>query len=418
MSVIVKVDAAGPCRKEIRIEVPPAAVESEAARVLKDYRRKAVLPGFRKGKVPESLVRRHFGAEMRQEVLDRLIPRYFRQAASELQLEPLLPPRYGQIEFDGIETLCFTAEVEVRPEVELRNYRDLSLPELPTEPAPEELERNLQALRRAAAPFQEVQRPAQPGDRVQVEVRSQGAGLEGAPLRLVSLDLPAEPQEANELEKALIGRAPGSTMPWMQEKEGGEREELVLRVVKVEAPELPSLDDEFVRKHFRVQSLDELRRLLFEEKRAELAEARRRARERAAFEQLLERHQVEVSERMLEVESRQVLEDFARSLAERGVRLDDPKIPWGELQAQARSQAERNLKIRFILDAISEREKIDVSEEEFERYLAWEARKAKTSPHALRHRWYEQGVLAEVRQGLRRRKVVARLIEGVPSATG
>jgi trigger factor len=235
---------------------------------------------------------------------------------------------------------------------------------------------------------------------------------------LVSLDLPAEPQEANELEKALIGRAPGSTMPWMQEKEGGEREELVLRVVKVEAPELPSLDDEFVRKHFRVQSLDELRRLLFEEKRAELAEARRRARERAAFEQLLERHQVEVSERMLEVESRQVLEDFARSLAERGVRLDDPKIPWGELQAQARSQAERNLKIRFILDAISEREKIDVSEEEFERYLAWEARKAKTSPHALRHRWYEQGVLAEVRQGLRRRKVVARLIEGVPSATG
>ncbi len=414
MSVILNVEAAGPCRKEIRVEVPAAAVESESARVLKDFCRKAVLPGFRKGKVPESLVRRHFGAEMRQEVVDRLVPRYFRQAAGELQIEPLLPPRYRDIELEGSEALRFTAEVEVRPEVELRNYQDLVLPELPTEPTAEEVERSLRWLQRSVASFREVERESRPGDRVTGELRAAASDLESPPLRLVVADLPFQEGEANELEKALLGVGPRGTCPWSQESEGGGRQEFSIRVVKVEEPELPALDDAFAKQHFQADSLEGLQSELRDRLRAELLERRRVRRERAAVEQLAERHEVELSDRLLDAETRRVLEEYARSLVERGLRLEDPKIPWRDLEGQARAQAVRNLKIRFVLDAIVEREKIEVSEEEFERFLAREARQAGTSPHALRHRWYEEGVLAEARQGLRRRKALAWLTEREP----
>lgn len=404
MSVVLNVAEAGPCRKEIRIEVPVAAVESETARILKEFVRKAAVPGFRKGKVPEPLVRRHFGPEIHQQLLDRLVPRYFRQAVAELSLEPLLSPRYRDVEFAEDQPLRFVAEVEVRPEVELRNYRDLALPDLETEPPIEEVERFLRRVQRSVARFQVVEREARDGDRVTCRVRRAGAEDAG-PDRVEVLDLPAD-AEGNELERAARGLAAGASRRFAV-GEGEERQELELTVDKVEEAEEPRLDDEFARSYFEKGSLEELRDHVRERLRRELLEARRVRRERAAVEQLAERHEVELSDRLLEVEAQRILEDYAHSLLERGVRLEDPKIPWAELENQARSQAARNLKVRFVLDAIAEREGLEVSEEEFERHLAAEARKAGTSPHALRHRWHEEGVLAEARQGLRRRKVLA-----------
>ena len=96
MSVVLAMEEVGPCRRELRIEVPQPAVEAETARVTGEYGRRARIPGFRKGKVPAELVRRHFGKEIEQEVLERLLPRYWRQAAAEKSLEPLAPPRGGE----------------------------------------------------------------------------------------------------------------------------------------------------------------------------------------------------------------------------------------------------------------------------------------------------------------------------------
>ena len=82
MSVVLNVEEIGPCRKELKIEIPAPAVEAETARVLGEFGRKASLPGFRKGKVPQSLVQRHFGDDIRRQVVERLVPRYFRQAVA------------------------------------------------------------------------------------------------------------------------------------------------------------------------------------------------------------------------------------------------------------------------------------------------------------------------------------------------
>src|SRR5688572_14904703 len=111
MSVVMHVQEIGPCRKELRIEIPAPAVEAETARVVGEFGRKASLPGFRNSKVPQCLVRRHFNDEIQREVVERLVPRYFRQAAAEKGIDPLLPP---EVELAKVETgsgMTFTARV-------------------------------------------------------------------------------------------------------------------------------------------------------------------------------------------------------------------------------------------------------------------------------------------------------------------
>ncbi len=171
MSVVLNVEEIGPCRKELKIEIPAPAVDAETARVLGEFGRKASLPGFRKGKVPQSLVQRHFGDDIRREVVERLVPRYFRQAVAEKGIDPLLAP---EVEMAPVQTgagMTFLARVEVRPEIELRNYKDFSLPDPPVEATADEVK--TRDRRPAPAPRRVEERRATGGDRRPRQDRAQ-----------------------------------------------------------------------------------------------------------------------------------------------------------------------------------------------------------------------------------------------------
>ena len=182
MSVVLNVEEIGPCRKELKIEIPAPAVDAETSRVLGEFGRKASLPGFRKGKVPQNLVQRHFGDDIRREVVERLVPRYFRQAVAEKGIDPLLAP---EVEMAKVETgtgMTFIARVEVRPEIELRNYKDFSLPDPQVEATPDEVKTAISDLRLRHADWKPASRPAATGDRAKIELKPVlGPGdLEGA----------------------------------------------------------------------------------------------------------------------------------------------------------------------------------------------------------------------------------------------
>src|SRR5215510_15397629 len=97
MSVVVSIQEVGPCRKQLKVEVPAPAVEAETMRVVAEYGRQARIPGFRKGKVPTELVKRRFAKDIDQEVKERLLPRYWKQAQAEASIEPLLPPEVAEV---------------------------------------------------------------------------------------------------------------------------------------------------------------------------------------------------------------------------------------------------------------------------------------------------------------------------------
>src|SRR5581483_458099 len=111
MSVVLSVEDVGPCRKQLKIEVPAPAVAAETERVINDYKKRVRLPGFRPGKAPGNIVRQRFKKEIEQEVVERLVPRYWHQAEAEQKLEPLLPPELQDVDLNLGEAMTFTAVV-------------------------------------------------------------------------------------------------------------------------------------------------------------------------------------------------------------------------------------------------------------------------------------------------------------------
>jgi trigger factor len=411
MSVVLAIEEIGPCRKQLKIEVPAPAVEAETSRVTGEYAKKARLPGFRKGKVPEALVRRHFGDEIRRELIDRLIPRYWRQAAAEKGIDPLGAPAVEEIDLRDGAPLTFTAVVEVRPEIELRNYRDFALPEPAAEPSTDEVARALEDLRRSHATWVVVERPAAVGDRVKVDVQE----LDAEP--------PAEPQSAEievgsprvweELSLAVTGLAAGQTGRFGRrtgEGEGERERAFEVRVGEVQGAELPELDLEFVRHFGEFDSVEAFRADVAHRLLHAKEDDARQERERAMLDQLTERHPFELPAGVVRSEVEALLREYAESLVRRGVDLEQAQIDWQRVGEEAQPHAERRVRARLLLDAIAEREGIEVSEPEFEQALAVLARLQGVASGALRQRLDAAEELGPMRARMRRDKTVRYLL--------
>ena len=169
MSVVSSIEDVGPCRRRIHIEVPAPAVDAETSRVAREYGRSVKLPGFRKGKVPTAMVQNRFRAEIEREVLDRLVPRYWKQAEAESAIEPLLPPDVEDVEIKQGEALTFVASVEVSPKIELGDVANFDIPEAEVVPTPEEIDEALASLQSQVADWVPVERAAVRGDLVQID---------------------------------------------------------------------------------------------------------------------------------------------------------------------------------------------------------------------------------------------------------
>ena len=415
MSVVLAVEETGPCRKQLKIEVPLPAVEAETARVAAEFGRKAKIPGFRKGKVPAPLVMRHFGPDIRQEVLERLVPRYWKQAAAESGIDALTAPEVRDVHLHDGEPLTFQATVEVRPEIELRNYQDFALPSPPVEPTPEEIAGAIADLRRGHASWNGVERAAAVGDRVRLEIAeilAEGPG----PFGPAELEV-GHPRYWDELSTAVTGLAAGQTGRFTRrDGEGGEEKSYEIRISEVQEAKLPELDAEFAAHFGKYASVEELEADVARRIRSAKEQNARQQRETALLDQLTERHAFPLPEGVVHQEIEDLLKDYAEGLARQGVDLEKAQIDWQKMGEEARPHAERRVRARLLLDAISEKEAVEVGEQEFEQALALLARTQGVATHALRHRLDETGQLAGLRARMRRDKMVRRLLGETPAA--
>ena len=417
MSVVLAVEETGPCRKQLKIEVPLPAVEAETARISAEFGRKAKIPGFRKGKVPAALVMRHYGPDIRQEVLERLVPRYWKQAAAEKGIDALTTPEVRDVHLHDGEPLTFLATVEVRPEIELRNYQDFSLPTPPTEPTPEEISGALADLRRGHASWNAVERAAAAGDRVRLEIAeilAEGPG----PFGPAELEV-GNPRYWDELSAAVTGLAAGQTGRFTRRDgsaEGAEEKSYEVRIAEVQEAQLPELDAEFAAHFGKYGSVDELETDVARRIRSAKEQNARQQRETALLDQLTERHSFPLPEGVVHHEIEDLLKDYAEGLARQGLDLEKAGIDWQKMGEEARPHAERRVRARLLLDAIAEKEGVEVEEQEFEQALALLARTQGVATHALRHRLDETGQLVGLRARMRRDKMVRRLLGEIPAA--
>jgi trigger factor len=422
MSVVLSLQDVGPCRKQIKVEVPAPAVEAETQRVLREYGQKVHIPGFRKGKVPAELIRRRFAQDIEQEVKERLLPRYWRQAQAESSIEPLLPHEVDEVaDLQPGEPLTFVATVETRPEIALGNIQDFDLPDPEVEPGTLDVDETLDNIRKQMSKWVPVERAASRGDLVALEV-----------VTLASEDHPEEhtdkvqvevgdPQVWEELTMAVQGLSAGQEATFERRhehppaEEGGQphvhEQKYRIRVEAVQERELPDLDDAFAAQvNPEFKTADDLREAVVKRLRSNKEEARRDTRQKALLDQLRDRHPIDLPQGVVRREVEQMVQDYAENLARRGVDVENAGIEWNRVAEEMAPMAEKRVHERLLIDAIADDRQLVVSEEEFERTLAMLARAQGVSTPVLRRKLDEDGRLGNLRGQLRRDKTIRTLL--------
>ena len=413
MSVVLSIDEVGPCRKQLKIEVPAPAVEAETRRVVEEFRRKTRLPGFRKGKVPRELVEQRFQSDIQQEVIDRLVPRYWRQAEAEKELDPLMPPSLEDVDLQPGAELTFVASVETRPLIEVGDLENFELPEVEITPTAEEIDAALDDLRRNLAEWVAVGRAAARGDLVVGELTPEPGDSEAKPEeKTISFEV-GDPQVWEELSLEATGKTAGQTTIVVRRE--GEGEEAVeqrfrLRITEVKERELPPADDAFAARVGEFSDLAALEETLGKRLEQEKRRERRQQRERSLTDQLRERHPLKLPRGVVDSEIEAMLRDYASGLAMRGVDLEKTQLDWREMGEKVRPQAENHVHSRLILDAVAEELALEVTEAEFEQTLANLARAEGKTTVAVRQTLDRAGRLGPLRAQLRREKTMRHLM--------
>jgi trigger factor len=410
MSVVVSIENVGPCRKQLQIEVPAPAVEAETRRIVDEYRRQARLPGFRKGKVPAELVRQRYEREIDQEVVDRLVPRYWHQAEAEGELDALTPPRVEQVDHEPGASLRFTATVEVRPLIEIGELGDIELPEPGVEPGEDEIEQAIEDLRRQVADWVPADRAAARGDRLRGQLILIDDEEDSPTEQPVDFEVGHE-QVWEELSLAAVGARPEGAIEFdRREGENGPSKRYRLTVEAVEQRQLPELDDELAARLGDFADVAALREAVVERLRLAKGRERRLARERALLDEMRQRHPLALPEGVVQQEVEAMLRTWAEEMTRRGVDLEQAELDWQALADRERPQAEKRVHARLLLDAAAEKEEIQVDEDEFEKVLAQLARAEGRSAGAVRQALDRSGRLSELRARLRREKLLRRLL--------
>jgi trigger factor len=411
MSVVTAYEDAGPWRKKLTIEVPAPAVDAEVGRVVKSLGKDIRLPGFRPGKAPASLVAKRFAEEIKQQVAERLIPRYWHQAEAEKSLEALGQPQVEDVHFVRGEPMTFVATVETRPEIEITGLDSFDLPNDSLDLQDGELDDAIRDLLRAHATWEPVEREAATGDLVTgkvFEVQASEEDSEGQPLRM---EIGGEGAD-EELSLVLTGVAADSSR--LFKRQVGEEDEKVekeyrIEVAQVEEQKLPELDEDFLKRLDLADEetlREEMTQRLLAHKKADL----RSRREAALLQQLRDGHPLDPPTGVVEREMQQMMHEYASDLASKGVDVEKAPINWESLAEQMRPQASSRVHTRLLLDAVAKAQEVKLDEEEFEHLLASSAAQQQKSSLALRQELSQSGRLPELRTDLLHQQTIRHLL--------
>ena len=364
----------------VRGEIPREEVEGAYRLLLSEYRKRARVPGFRPGRVPDKVLEARIGrdallAEVRDELLERHLPRDL----EELGLRPVaVRVVKGEPSLEG--PFVYEAEVEDYPEVTLPDWRGYEIELKEPELGDDELERLLQDLRRRYAEVQEADREAREGDWV---VLKDPEGQE------ITLDLSGAPEE---VRARILGLRAGDEVELTLGEEPAR-----YQVVAVQEVSLPELDDEFARS-LGYDSLEEAREKLMEKLRESAAEEVRRRRKEAFLDRLASEIEVEIPPALLEAEERGVWEDVAADLASQGIPFGDyiksleAEGKLEEFKEGVRREALARVLRGLALEGLAKELGVELTEDEWRGYLDALAARYGVKPEKLAEILGEQGL--------------------------
>jgi trigger factor len=407
-------------KREISVEIPAAEVTRETETIIQKYQKMARLPGFRRGHVPASIIRQRFKEDLKSDVVEALVPRYFRQEAEKLGMTPVSQPRVTDLHIHEGEPLRFKASFEVMPEIAVEGYKELRAdkPEIAVTDA--EVEEALNSVREQHATFTSVEgRPLSDGDFAQasMEGKPKDGGEPGAkPVQMdeVLIEIGGKntvPEFSENLRGALAGEERTFEVSYPEDASdkrlAGKTFVYSVKVQAIKQKSLPELNDEFAKELGEFSTIDQVRKQIRENMESEKRHAAAHAAKDKLVAELVKRNDFEVPESLVERQIDVRLERGLRALAAQGMKIEDmKKMDLPRLRAGQREQALQDVKSSLLLERIAELEKIEVGEDEVNREVEALAKQTKQTPEAVRARLTQDGGLDRIRNRIRSEKTL------------
>jgi trigger factor len=415
------VEKLSPTRVRINVEVPFTELEPEFDKAFKALASQVRLPGFRPGKAPRKLLEARFGREaMLDQVVSDAVPGRYSEAVTTSDLRPIGQPDIEVTKKEYGEDLEFTAEVDIRPEIELPDLDALTVTVDAIEVSDDEVDTELQNLRARFGTLTGVDRPAQDGDFVSIDLSAtvNGEDLPEAKTEGLSHEVGSR-QLIEGLDEAIIGLNAGETRVFTTKLVAGdhadEDAQVTVTVQSIKERELPEPDDEFAQLASEFDTIDELKNSLIEQvkqhKRIQQAELIRDK----VLETLLEQVDVPLPENIVQGQVDEALHNAIHSLDHDEERFAEALAAQGSSREQFdtdnRANAEKAVRTQLLVDAIADKLDIQVGQNDITQRLIMMSQQYGMEPQQLLAALQENNQLAALFADVRRGLAVAQVVE-------
>ncbi|GCB49424.1 trigger factor [Streptomyces sp. NL15-2K] len=416
------VETLNPTRVRLTVEVPFEELKDSLDAAYKKINQQVTVKGFRKGKIPARVIDQRFGrGAVLEEAVNDALPKFYTEAVNDAEIDVLGQPEVDITELKDGETLNFTAEVDVRPALEIPDYSGIEVEVDAVEVTEEDIEKSVEELRERFASTSPVERAAEDGDVVTIDLEAKvdGEVLEDGVASGVSYTI-GSGELLEGIDDAVKGLSAGEEATFTSELKGGsaagKESEVTVKVTQVAARELPELDDDFAQLASEFDTLEELkadsRKRLENMKQYDQAT---QAQERV-LEKLLELVEVPVPEKLLEDEVNTRKHNLEHhQLGQMGLDLEKYLEIQGktveEFENETREAAVKGIKTQFVLDQLVKVEKLNVNQEELTEHLMRRAQSSGMSPDQFAQAVVEGGQVPLLVGEVARGKALAVVVE-------
>jgi trigger factor len=403
-----------PVKKTVEVEIPADLLSNEAKRVTTEFSRQAKIPGFRPGKVPPAVVRNRFAKDIQDEVVNRLLARTFYEAVREKGLEPVGEPRLDHVDayVEGAP-LKYKAEFEVKPVIELADYRGLEIDDPKIEVTDHDVESMIERLREQGSAYRvETERGLEDGDFAVINITTSGEGLEPEP-RSGHFKV-GEESPLPELHDGLRGKRAGDRIEFdhaygddaQNESFRGKTVHHEVELKEIRVQEKPEVNDEFAQSVGGWESVEQMREAIAADIRSHREHEALRLKRQQIGDRLLGLHRFDVPETLVEEELGKSLQNYARFLASQGVDLEKAEIDWRKMRDEFRPEAEKRARRGLILEVIAKKENLIAADAEVDREIRRAAQENGREFADVKHRLKHDGGYEALRLSLSQEKAL------------
>ncbi|OGR93089.1 MAG: trigger factor [Elusimicrobia bacterium RIFCSPLOWO2_01_FULL_59_12] len=368
LSVKVKVLKEESCELTLSVELPAEEVARETESVFRDIQARASLPGFRTGKAPLDLVRKNFAQRARQTVLENLIGRGAAQVLRERKLQTIDAPKVEKIGFEPGKPLLFQMKVEKDPDLKVKDYKGLKITLKASPVNDDQVTQTLEELRERNATLVQASGVTVGKNHflvVDFEGRIEGKAFPGGSAKNYLLNM-AAPQTIAGFSEGLLDAGlsdvrtvtPRFPEDYPRKEFAGKDATFQVTIKEIKEKRFPALDDEFA-KDLGLASLEELKQKVRQNLEKEVAERSDKELEDQIFQALLDRHSFSVPPTLVEHRTQALIRRTKNALERQGLmQPNDPKAD-AALRERVRPQAEKDVRLSYLLKAIASQEKLE-----------------------------------------------------------